>query len=694
MMGNKSFIFRFAEIEVDEREFSLIKAGEALSVEPKAFRVLLILLRNPQKLITKEELLNAVWGDTAVTENSLTRSIALLRRLLGDEARDPRFIETVSTVGYRFVCPLEVLEGGARATDLEIKETQGDRGETAAARRSRVPITVAATGVVVVCVALLAAWWFRPRPVPVVDSIAQLTEDPLSKSNLVTDGSRVYFDEGLEGSSRIAQVSIEGGRSVPIETPLADPDIVGAARDGSALLGVTYNNVTTSGSLWYIPLPAGEPRRLGNVAVQSADMFPDNRILFAVGNDVLISENDGSRPHKLASFAGIVRNTVVSPDGTRVLLQVDTKGDSGWDTLAMLADGTGVRQIRKAAANECCFNWSWDGKYLLYSARTGKRWDLWALPVHAGLFRRPEMPIRLTNGPISFSQGAFPGRGGKQIFAIGSKERGELVRYDMKSLQFVPLLSGISATDATYSQDGNWVAYTAYPEHTLWRSRSDGSERMQLTYPPMEVWEPFISPDGTKVVFDSMGDDSVGVIDMNGGSPQKISASAWSPRWSPDGNSVVYNRRKADGSDNGLEIAEVATGKKSEVPSPNGKLGAFWLDQQTMVAANGDLKKLMIFDLRTTTWTDLVAGNLQNWLQNWINSPDGKYVYYAAGGSEASIQRIRVADRHIETISSLKDFTRVANFGAPQLRVAPDGSPTLTRAVDSEEIFALDVRWP
>src|SRR5277367_4495873 len=98
-MANKSSIFRFADIKVDEREFSLIKAGEALSVEPKAFRVLLILLRNPQKLITKEELLNAVWGDTAVTENSLTRSIAVLRRLLGDEVRDPRFIETVSTVG-------------------------------------------------------------------------------------------------------------------------------------------------------------------------------------------------------------------------------------------------------------------------------------------------------------------------------------------------------------------------------------------------------------------------------------------------------------------------------------------------------------------------------------------------------------------------------------------------------------------
>ena len=79
-MAGKPFIFRFADVEVREREFSLTKAGERLAVEPKAFRVLLILLRNPGKLIPKQELLDAVWGDAAVTENSLARAIALLRR--------------------------------------------------------------------------------------------------------------------------------------------------------------------------------------------------------------------------------------------------------------------------------------------------------------------------------------------------------------------------------------------------------------------------------------------------------------------------------------------------------------------------------------------------------------------------------------------------------------------------------------
>ncbi len=85
MMGNKSFIFRFEDAEVREREFVLTKAGKVLQVEPKAFRTLLFLLRNPQKLISKEELLNSVWGDAAVAEGSLTRCIWLLRRLLEDD---------------------------------------------------------------------------------------------------------------------------------------------------------------------------------------------------------------------------------------------------------------------------------------------------------------------------------------------------------------------------------------------------------------------------------------------------------------------------------------------------------------------------------------------------------------------------------------------------------------------------------
>src|SRR5579863_9351034 len=181
MMAAKSFVFRFSDVEVREREFTVLKAGEIVPVEPKAFRVLLILLRNPQKLIAKEELLNAVWGDAAVTENSLTRSIALLRRLLGDETRNPRYIETVATVGYRLVCKVEVSEDdsgtletadpaprngkaagaaaneSAQVSEVAVGETKSGRLNGGGSRRLRKWLVLCASSLLLV---LAAAFWY------------------------------------------------------------------------------------------------------------------------------------------------------------------------------------------------------------------------------------------------------------------------------------------------------------------------------------------------------------------------------------------------------------------------------------------------------------------------------------------------------------------------------------------------------
>jgi hypothetical protein len=94
--------------------------------------------------------------------------------------------------------------------------------------------------------------------------------------------------------------------------------------------------------------------------------------------------------------------------------------------------------------------------------------------------------------------------------------------------------------------------------------------------------------------------------------------------------------------------------------------------------------------VRTGKWSDFLAGSFTN----WTNTPDRKYLVLATAGADPVLQRLRLADRHLETITSLKGFTRVVNHAWTQLRVAPDGSPTLTRAVDSSEIYALNVKWP
>jgi eukaryotic-like serine/threonine-protein kinase len=123
MLAINSCVFRFGDVTVREREFSVVRDGKVYPVEPKAFRVLLMLLRSPGRLISKDELLRSVWDDAVVTENSLTRNISLLRRLLNDDPREPRYIETVSTIGYRFLFPVEISEESGGKPE----EAQGER---------------------------------------------------------------------------------------------------------------------------------------------------------------------------------------------------------------------------------------------------------------------------------------------------------------------------------------------------------------------------------------------------------------------------------------------------------------------------------------------------------------------------------------------------------------------------------------
>ena len=234
-MGNKSFVFRFADVEVREREFTLIKAGKVLTVEPKAFRALLFLLHNPQRLISKEELLNSLWGDAAVTEGSLTRCIWLLRRLLEDDIHEPRYIETVATVGYRFVCPVEVSEDGGYGIESTHVSAETADGAIQAKPRSLRRWWLVAAAILVVGLTSLIWYLRRPLPPPRISRYAQITHDGRWKWPVGTDGSRLYFVQAMPVS--IAQVGIAGGEIVQIPVPV--PYLMGlddVSPDGSNFL--------------------------------------------------------------------------------------------------------------------------------------------------------------------------------------------------------------------------------------------------------------------------------------------------------------------------------------------------------------------------------------------------------------------------------------------------------------------------
>jgi eukaryotic-like serine/threonine-protein kinase len=557
--------------------------------------------------------------------------------------------------------------------------------------RSRWVWPAAAAGVVALAAAGIA-WWRIPPPVPVVESVTQLTDDGEPKPGdigIYTDGSRIYFNEGAVGSRRIAEVSVNGGSTALVDAKLDSPQILGLAADGSTMLATTGSDESFARPLWSIPLPAGDPRRIRAIEATGAAYFPDGRIVFTSGQEVFAADKDGANQRKLASLPGVPFMPRVSPDGQTIsIVMAQTAIPS---LVEIAANGTELRTASSAVTGGGV--WSSDGRYLLYPDSSS---DVWALPVQTGLLHRLKQPTRLTAGPLLYTS-VCPSRDGKKLFALAAKQRGELMRYDSKSRQFVPFLSGISAVEPTFSRDGKWVAYASYPDGNLWRSRSDGSDQLQLTYPPMKVNVPRISPDGMKVTFYS--DAQTFVVDMSGGSPpERVAKGNFNvgPVWSPDGKQLVVESAKegdniGDKNSLGLRIVDLRSGKISAVPSPEGMVGGWWVTQDTLVAATQDFTKLMTFDLKTQRWTELTAGPLTA----WAVSPDGQYIYYSTGGAEPKAWRLRFADLKIEMITSLIDPTGMGKMGWVQaIDVAPDGSAIFTRETGTQEVYALNVRWP
>src|SRR5215469_18940767 len=107
--------YQFLEFELSEEDFTLSRRGQRIALEPKALSVLTLLVSRAGHLVDKQELLESVWPNTFVEENTLTRTIGILRRELGDNSRDSKIIETVPTRGYRFIAPVAMLPGSPPA---------------------------------------------------------------------------------------------------------------------------------------------------------------------------------------------------------------------------------------------------------------------------------------------------------------------------------------------------------------------------------------------------------------------------------------------------------------------------------------------------------------------------------------------------------------------------------------------------
>jgi len=122
-----SNLYRFGQFVLDPGRRTLSRADSPVSVTPKAFDVLLFLAQNPNRLVIKEELLQAVWGDTFVEEGNLKQYISHLRKALGDNSEDTRLIVTIARKGYQFTARVTVAEAAdtAKQAAVQVSTAEG-----------------------------------------------------------------------------------------------------------------------------------------------------------------------------------------------------------------------------------------------------------------------------------------------------------------------------------------------------------------------------------------------------------------------------------------------------------------------------------------------------------------------------------------------------------------------------------------
>jgi len=543
----------------------------------------------------------------------------------------------------------------------------------------------------------IATAWLWPSTVPAITRTTQITKDGTAKGgSLLTDGTRLYFGEYVSGKPVIAEVSTSGGETAIIPTSLPFPGAIDISPRGSELL-INSGDAFPDNPFWVLPLPTGSPNRLGDLTASSGAWSPDGQhIVYVKGvSDLYIANSDGTGSRKLLSMPTI-GSVSFSPDGRRLRFDVlDRQTDSTTIWEANI-DGSRSHPVLPAGwnkpARECCGVWTRDGKYFLFQSRRDNTTNIWVLPEPRSFpFKSKPQPIQLTTGPLTFSS-PVPSKEGNQIFVYGKQDRAELVRYDAKSGQFLPFLSGISAGHVEFSRDGQWVTYVSYPENTLWRSKADGSERLQLTYSPLLVVQPHWSPDGKRIAFTGLEPDKpwrIYIVPFDGGVAEPMLSEEHSqldPAWAPDGNSIAFGR--IAGRDiSAIRMLNLKAHLVSQLPGSEGMWIPAWsADGKYLTASSEDGHRLMIFDFKTKKWSELVKATLGN-----VHfSHDSRFVYFE-DAKDATVYRVSLPGRKTERLASLKDLRRPEMPYWPfWMGLGPDDSLLVMHNAGTQEIYAFD----
>jgi serine/threonine-protein kinase len=486
---------------------------------------------------------------------------------------------------------------------------------------------------------------------------------------IVTDGARVYFQ--IEGQP--VEMSVHGGPAAPLRATVSGMRMLDISPDASEMLALKPdpNDETRRGSLWSVPVLGGSPRMLGNQTARSAHWSPDGRwIVYAELNSVLVSRGDGSEIRKIWDAPGETDMPYISPDSGRICVTVSRQGNPSeiWE---LKADGSSPHRLDldwPAAADMFNGRWTPDGQHFVFESRRDGRGNIYELvrPPWFAFWRKP-YAVRLTAGDFDVLA-ATPDHDSSGLFIVGQIAQGAMQVNDPGQNRFVPYLGGFAASSFVISPDKKWMAYVDFPLHHLWRSKLDGSEKLQLTgfYSAMPRW----SPDGKMIVFSDW--QQLYLISADGGAAEKLipnpNREVW-PAWLPDGKSIAFNDYPEPGKFLGIKILDLATRKISVMPGSQGSIMPTWSpDGKHMVAFAYNPEHLMLYSAESQTWKKLSA------VEAWIWSNDGSTLYgdvlQALPDRGPGLYRLSMGDESWNPIGTLNGINLSRN--------SPDDFPSIT----------------
>jgi DNA-binding winged helix-turn-helix (wHTH) protein/Tol biopolymer transport system component len=725
----------FNNFILDSEQRVLWKEGEAVPLSPKVFETLELLVLSEGRIVSKQEFMKALWPDSFVEDGNLTQNIFILRKLLGTSEDGRSYIETFSRRGYRFAgtirredalldaeipAPTKKAseEGNSNSTsesalvDYSSSPSKAQESSPSTARQRM--ITPVALGFVTALIFLLVAgsglalrWKTRMR----VGAYRRITNDGRAKdllntpSILVPVGNALYFTEGIGDQSILARVSAEGGEIAYGIAPSPRVHVVGfqPGVPGALLFGANWPIDADQPLLGQdISSRTGSP--LFNLRAQDASWSPDGRKLaYAQLGNVFVRSSDG-KTIQVATVRGLAYWPRWSPDGSLLRFSESYQGfhDRLWEVASA---GGGLHQLfadQSDSDHVCCGSWTKSGRAFVYLSVQTSNSKIHIRTEDGGMGARwTQQSLDLSAAPLDRWIAPLPGPDGKHLFAIGEQLHGRLVRIDPTTRRPEPFIGGISAEGVSFSPDHKSIVWTAYPEGTLWRSRSDGSDRVQLTQVPLVARFPHWSPDGSTIVFTaaSPGSDwQLYTVSANGGEVKVLvseSRGQGVASWSPDGKSLAFGHlldaAEARKQPLDIEIFHVEDRSATPIPGSKGLSTARWSpDGRFLSAVTEDNQTVRLYDMQKGLWSDLAHSNVNDVV--W--SPDSKSLFFDTNlGSDPALYRVRMSDRKLEIWANLKDLRR-AGFFAPWLGMAPDGSPILLEDASIQELYSIALNLP